>query len=79
MTFHQALAEKVMRCKTPFIISLNDTPEVRKLYKGCIFEEQVVSYRYYKEGKTHNTSTKHELLIMGPKQFWQKQLGQRKH
>lgn len=41
---HARLAHRLHRIKGRFILTLNDTPEVRALYEGCRIEEAAVRY-----------------------------------
>ena len=54
--FHQKLAQAVRDASVPFILSINDSPEIRALYSGYTIQVLPVSYKSKSE-------TKAELLI----------------
>jgi DNA adenine methylase len=65
--FHVRLAKAVRQSKVPFIMSLNDTAEVRKLYDR---EKVVTLSRTYRTTRKDKKGS--ELLIFGPRSYWSK-------
>jgi len=57
---HERLAECLRKAKGKWMLSYNDCPEVRKLYKGFSIEELKIKYSIRGPGKR---TTKTELLI----------------
>ncbi len=69
--FHTKLCDLTLSCQTPFILSINDTPEIRKLYgRSCIITAIPKSYRFLDAMNEARYTRKNELLIFGPKAYW---------
>lgn len=67
--FHEHLATILLLSKVPFIMSLNDTPDVRRMYRSC---KIVIIQRTYRTTQCSKRGS--ELLILGPKPFWSDRL-----
>ena len=66
--FHERLAGSLLDAGVPFVMSLNDTPWVRRTYAHC--KIMTLPRTYLTTGKSKRSS---ELLIFGPVEFWLKQ------
>lgn len=66
--FHERLAASLLEAGVPFVMSLNDTPWVRRTYAHC--KIMSLPRTYLTTGKSKRSS---ELLIFGHVEFWLKQ------